>query len=155
MKKLFIIKVLFLIMTYSYGQALEIVYTSEKPGPYWYGEAISFNYEYKIGSNYVGLPMFCQESFQVSGNNGGTAMKVTGSQTIIATWGAQKSTTAKININLKQCDVSSYSKNYPSGNYTIMSITEETPSAITTATSHIPVCQTGPVQFSIDGMAMG
>lgn len=133
---------------------MNVVYQPNKSGPYWFGETVVFNYEYKIGDSFVTLPLLCQESFQITGNSGGTAVKVAGAQDINVKWGAQKSTTAKVNINLKQCSVTSNNGDKPSGSYSIMSITEETPSAITTATSHIPVCQTGPVQFSIDGMAI-
>lgn len=152
MEKLVIISLLLLIVSYGFGQSVSVVFTPNKSGPYWYGETVAFNYEYKIGSNPVPLPSLCQESFQISGNTGGTAAKVTGAQTVNATWGAQKSTTAKVNINLTQCNVVSYRKNYPSGSYSVMSITEETPSAIATATTHIPVCQSAPIQFSVDGM---
>jgi hypothetical protein len=120
--------------------------------PFWYGETINFDYEWKLDGDIDELPQACVETFTILDNGGATIVKRPGNN-LDVTWGAQKSTTARVNINLKQCSTTGYNKDYPSSNYSVMSIVGETPASIT-GTGNVPVCQSTPLTYSTSGMSI-
>jgi hypothetical protein len=138
-----------------YGQSLIVEFNPDALGPYWYGQSVTFNYAYKVGSDYIALPPGCSQSFSVLANSGGTTNTsgVSG-ENINVVWGPGKSTTARLNVNLTLCNNSSYNGNRASPNYTVLSITAETPAMITNSlgSNNIPVCQSTPVTFSTEPM---
>lgn len=93
-----------------------------------------------------------QTSFTVLNNGGATVVKRPGNN-LDVTWGGQKSTTARVNISLQQCSNTVYNTNYPSSNYSVMSILGETPADIT-GMSNVPVCQNTPITYSTAAMSI-
>lgn len=110
--------------------------------PFWHGQTVTFDYEYQSGTTPITKPAGCTESFSVQNNLGGTT-NTTGlsGQKVNVTWGSQKSTNARVNITLENCTISSNNSIYPSSNYTILSITSETPASIS-GNSLVSVCLT-------------
>lgn len=155
--KLYLVFFLLLISGKNFGQSLGVEFNPDALGPYWYGQSVTFNYAYKLGSNYLPLPPGCNQTFNVLSNTGATT-NTTGlsGENINVIWGSGKSTTARLNINLAFCITTSYNGNYPTPNYTVLSITAETPAVITNSlgSNNIPVCQSTPVTFSTEPMAI-
>ena len=120
--------------------------------PFWYGETTNFDYDWKLNGTIGPLPQFCVETFSVLDNGGATIVKKPGNN-VDVTWGGKKSTTARVNINLKQCSTSLYNKDYSSSNYSVMSILSETPASIT-GTGNVPVCQSTAITYSTSAMSI-
>jgi len=138
-----------------YGQNLTVKYVPGVSGPYWYGQTVNFTYTFFVGDEEV--DPICSRSISVQNNQGGTTSTAgLSGQQVNVTWGSQTSTTARVNISHSNCNTFSHNGNFPSNNYTVLSITGVTPATISSSlgTNNIPICHNTPITFSTQPMAI-
>ena len=142
------------ISSVSYGQSptAKVTFTPYGNPPFWYGESTSFSLGYYVDDESVITPICGSKTASVTGNGGASATINPTQDAVLVTWGAQKTTTAKVNITLGSCNNSLFNNPFPSQNsYAVMSIVGETPSDINGTTS-VPICQASALTYSISPM---